>query len=101
MRSSARRSSSPDNPSAPTIPLAGESVFSASVTLVPAAEGKVTVHKSAVGYGIDGNGASWLSLFLGASHAVMKTGMFMAPAKVLDSASDITLVLPYTRLGSF
>jgi hypothetical protein len=33
-----------------------ESGFSTSVALVPGAKGKLTVHKFAAGYGIDGNG---------------------------------------------
>ncbi|KAF9269966.1 hypothetical protein L218DRAFT_4584 [Marasmius fiardii PR-910] len=75
-----------------------ESGSSADVTLVPGADGKLTVRKSASGYGIDGNGAPWLrrqNLFLDASRAVKKTGMFVKPLKVVDNDSDVTLELPY------
>ncbi|CUS11818.1 unnamed protein product [Tuber aestivum] len=81
-----------------------ESGSSANVTLVPGADGKVTVRKSAIGYGIDGNGAPWLrrqSLFLWASQAVKKTGMFMVPDEVIDNNGDVTLVLPYIPSHSF
>ena len=75
-----------------------ESGSSASVTLVPQPDGKVTVHKSAAGFGIDGNGAPWLrrqALFLNASHAVKKTGMFVVPTSYVDTGVDVKLVLPY------
>lgn len=81
-----------------------ESGSSANVTLAPGADGKVTVRKSATGYGIDGNGAPWLrrqSLFLGASQAVKKTGMFVVPDEVIDNDGDVTLVLPYIPSHSF
>ncbi len=52
-----------------------ESGSSANVTLMPGADGKLTVHKTAVGYGIDGIGVLWLRrqvLFLGASDAAKR-----------------------------
>ncbi|KAG8988225.1 hypothetical protein FRB93_004172 [Tulasnella sp. JGI-2019a] len=81
-----------------------ESSPSASVELVPGADGTLTVHKSAFGQGIDGNGAPWLrrqSLFLGASSAVKKTGMFVEPTKIDDDGSHVTLLLPYIQSHSF
>lgn len=81
-----------------------ESGSSANVTLVIDADGKVTVRKSATGYGIDGNGAPWLrrqSIFLGASYAVKKTEMFVEPLEVINSESQVTLVLPYIASHTF
>ncbi|KAI9826024.1 MAG: hypothetical protein M1826_006822 [Phylliscum demangeonii] len=77
---------------------------SASVELVPRADGKLSVRKSATGYGIDGNGAPWLrrqSLFLRASRAVAKTNMFVQPTEVDDHESHVTLWLPYVASHSF
>ncbi|KAF9773491.1 hypothetical protein IL306_008681 [Fusarium sp. DS 682] len=81
-----------------------ESGSSANVTLVPGSDGKLIVRKSATGYGIDGNGAPWLrrqSLFLGASRAVKKTGMFVEPSNVIDNDSDVTLELPFIASHSY
>ncbi|KAK2022056.1 hypothetical protein LX32DRAFT_520416, partial [Colletotrichum zoysiae] len=81
-----------------------ESGSSATVTLVPGADGKLMVHKTATGYGIDGNGAPWLrrqSLFLGASHGVKKSGMFVVPQEVSDTENEIRLVFPYIASHSF
>ncbi|KAF9872940.1 hypothetical protein CkaCkLH20_09450 [Colletotrichum karsti] len=81
-----------------------ESGSSASVTLVPGADGRLTVHKTAVGYGIDGNGAPWLrrqSIFLEASNAVKNTGIFVVPQQVSDTESGIRLVFPYIPSHSF
>ena len=95
------QSSNTGNPKA--VPL-DESGSSASVTLVPRADGSLIVRKWANGHGIDGNGAPWLrrqSLFLNASQAVKKTGMFVTPTKVNDSGKDVTLELPYIASHSF
>lgn len=81
-----------------------ESGSPASVDLLLGADGELTVRKSAVGYGIDGNGAPWLrrqALFLGASHAVAKTDMFVQPTEVKDHEGCVTLWLPYVASHSF
>lgn len=81
-----------------------ESGSSASVTLVPRADGTLTVHKTATGYGIDGNGAPWLrrqSLFLNASNAVKKSGIFVVPQETSDTDNEIRLVFPYIASHSF
>ncbi|KAK4068625.1 uncharacterized protein Triagg1_7273 [Trichoderma aggressivum f. europaeum] len=74
---------------------------SATVTLVPGPEGKLTVRKSATGYGIDGNGAPWLrlqSLFLSASRAVKKTGMWTTKS---SSEAIIGKLFDYSADGDF
>lgn len=81
-----------------------ESGSSASVTLIPSADGKLIVRKSAMGYGIDGNGAPWLrrqSLFLNNSIAVKKTGMFVVPSVFKDLGNHVALELPYIASHSF
>jgi hypothetical protein len=81
-----------------------ESESSASVELVPGADGKLSVRKSAAGYGIDGNGAPCLrrqALFLGASRAVAKTNMFVQPTEVDKHENHVTLWLPYVASHSF
>lgn len=79
-----------------------ESGSSASVTLVPDADGTLIVRKSAEGYGVDG--APWLRRqlpFLSNSSAVKKTGMFVVPSKFKDLGSRVTLDLPYIASHSF
>ncbi|KAK8144852.1 hypothetical protein G3M48_005242 [Beauveria asiatica] len=81
-----------------------ESGSSATVTLMPSADGHLVVRKWAMGNGIDGNGALWLrrqSLFLNESQAVKKTGMFVQSTSVIDSGRDVTLELPYIPSYSF
>ncbi|KAI0503167.1 hypothetical protein F5B22DRAFT_652313 [Xylaria bambusicola] len=81
-----------------------ESGSSASVALVANADGKLTVQKSAAGYGIDGNGAPWLRrqpIFLNSSQAVKTTDMFVVPIEVNDSGTAVNLVLPYVPSHSF
>lgn len=81
-----------------------ESGSSASVELVPRADGTLIVRKSAFGYGIDGNGAPWLrrqALFLKESSAVKKTDMFVEPTKIDEDKSHVTLWLPYIPSHSF
>ncbi|KAH6855722.1 pyridoxal phosphate-dependent transferase [Chaetomium sp. MPI-CAGE-AT-0009] len=71
---------------------------------LPRPDGKLTVRKIAVGYGIYGNGALWLrrqALFLGASDAMKKTGMFVVSLEVDDKDSEVTLVLSYIPNHSF
>ncbi|KAJ4307312.1 hypothetical protein N0V88_000695 [Collariella sp. IMI 366227] len=77
---------------------------SANITLVPGADGKLTVRKTAVGNGIDGNGAPRLrqqALFLRASEAVGKTGMFVVPREVDGKGNEVTLVFDYIPSHSF
>ncbi|KID83857.1 DegT/DnrJ/EryC1/StrS aminotransferase, partial [Metarhizium majus ARSEF 297] len=65
---------------------------------VEAVIGKLIVRKSALGHGIDGNGAPWLrrqSLFPDNSIAVKKTGMFVVPSSVKDLGNHVALELPY------
>ncbi len=71
---------------------------SANVALVPGVDGRLTLRKTAVGDGIDGNGAPRLrrqALFLGASEAVKKTGMFVVLLEVDDKGNEVTVVLDY------
>lgn len=75
-----------------------DSGSAASVTLVPGADGSLSVSKHAAGCGIDGNGAPWLqlqSMFLRESLAAKKTGMFVMPIKVVDNPSGVTVEMPY------
>ena len=77
---------------------------SANVALVPGADGRLTLRKTTVGDGVDGNGALWLrrqALFLGASEAVKKTGMFVVPLEVDDKGSEVTVVVDYIPSHSF
>jgi len=77
---------------------------SANAALVPGANSRLTVRKTAVGNSIDGNGAPRLrrqALFLGASEAVKKTGIFVVPREIDDKDSKATLVLDYIPSLSF
>ncbi|KAH8847100.1 hypothetical protein MCOR01_000543 [Pyricularia oryzae] len=81
-----------------------ESGSSATVTLVPEANGTLIIRKSAEGYGVDGNGAPWLrrqSLFLSNSTSARNTNMFVIPSKFNDLGSRVTLELPYIPSHSF
>ncbi|KAH8979346.1 hypothetical protein EDB92DRAFT_1904988 [Lactarius akahatsu] len=81
-----------------------ESGSSATVVLVPQSDGTLVVRKSAIGYGIDGNGAPWLrrqSLFLSHSTAVKKTRMFVEPTKTEEALNHVSLLLPYIPSHSF
>ena len=81
-----------------------ESGSSANVTLVPGADGKLIVRKSAAGEGIDGDGAPWLRrrrLSLTNSRAVKKTRIFVVPTKVDDKKSHVDLALPYILSHGF
>lgn len=75
-----------------------ESGSSADVTIRLGSNNELLVHKTASGYGIDGNGSPWLRnqmQFLGASVAVRDTNLFVKPLEFKDEDGTASIVFPY------